>query len=172
MNRRQWRDIMSRILRGSLICLLVLAGLFPWVSGNLMKYAAPAEYHSIWDTGAPTCVATLDWTQWRTGIGETYKGLVSQLVDRDAEVIGYRIGTSRRFFGVLTFYQAKYRHKDGSEIIGPADGPINLITVNSIRCWPITILCFVLASVVGFQGRRTQRSPSGSQPVSVNTTEF
>jgi hypothetical protein len=77
-----------------------------------------------------TCPEVLKWTDWMSGAGPVARSHIYEKIDEDAEIVAHRIGRDQRRFAVLTFYQAKYRHPDGTIEVGPASGPKSLVSVN------------------------------------------
>lgn len=137
--------------------MFVLVLPVPWIFGNLMILAAGSgESVSVNSTGMVTAPDALKWSEWLPGKGPLIRrdGLYPNIeIDDRAEVVEYRIGTDRKYFAQLTFYQARYRLPDGTIHVGPANGPKSLISVDTplafgftLLAGAISILCFWLAS--------------------------
>lgn len=131
--------------------LSLLMVLLPPALGNLMILAAGSgESRSVRYTGAVTCTDILRWSDWHNGAGSLCKSELYEQLDKDAQIVQYRVGTSRKYFALLTFYQARYRLPNGSIIAAHASGPLPLIGVDSWVAFPcsaffgmIAVACFI-----------------------------
>ena len=131
--------------------LSLLLAFLPPVLGNLMILATGSgESRSVRETGTITCPDVLHWSDWQNGTGTVVRSHLYEQIDKSAEIISYRIGTDRKFFAVLTFYQARYRLPDETTIVAHASGPFPLVSVDTSRSLPcsaifcaIAVACFV-----------------------------
>jgi len=96
----------------------------------MLLAAGSGEYRSIHETGLPACIEILDWSEWAEGSGGLKPSHIREGIDPDAEIVAYRTASKKAIATEYTFYQAKYRSRDGSVRIDHADGPRPLIDQN------------------------------------------
>ncbi|MDB5336409.1 MAG: hypothetical protein JWN70_2028 [Planctomycetaceae bacterium] len=110
--------------------LVLGACITPFFPTVIAIMVAGSELHTMRDTGLPSSVNVLQWTEWRPGDGRIYWTDYSPNSGKlqDAKIVAYRIGHARGLLSKFTFYQARYALADGTEVIAPANGPIPLIS--------------------------------------------
>jgi len=108
--------------------ILVIVLPVPWVLGSLLAFAVTGhENRSIRETGNIAYPDILQWSDWFPGSGSVVRSSLFEKNDKRVNIVEYRVGTDRKLFAELTFYQARYLLPDGTIELGPADGPKALI---------------------------------------------
>ena len=117
----------------------------PWLGGwAVILAAAGGEYHGIHETGRPTSQRLLHFGGWINGAGNLSRSHIVHIPE-DGEIVEHRVGKVYGAITKLVFYEAKYRFRDGSTRIAPADGPEPLVSHRQDVLWALFILGPLLA---------------------------
>ena len=139
--------------------LLVLIAPLPWLLGWAVILASGgAEYHAIRETGLPSSVDLLAWSNWKSGTSELRRSHILHDLDPNAKIIEYRTGSAVGYCTQFIFYQAKYELPDGAIRVAHADGPRSLISHRTLVVVSSLVICLSIAIVLFIIAARLRRS--------------
>lgn len=137
--------------------ILITVGVLILVAGvgllGLVYRIGEVDTHSVTvvlseDRMGQEVLAKFRYTSWRESSGSIRPFVHGPKSFEDCKILRYRRGSRPNGFFRYTHYQAEYRMPDGSQVIGPAFGPLPYTAPNLFVLGPL-IIGGVIILVVG-----------------------